>query len=414
MTFISALRGVWSRVALAAAMLLAGLALPALAQEAGDPNFIPASQDPARTPNGLGQLPPMGWNSYNKYECKVTEADIRANADAIATNGMRELGYRYVIIDDCWEGARDKDGNLTAEPTRFPSGIKALADYVHARGLLFGIYSDGGIKTCAGFPGSQGHEFQDAATFARWGVDYLKYDWCEARTRNSEEAYSLMADALRATGRPILFSMCEWGLTKPWLWSEKIGNIRRTTGDLADAWSGVFLHQRGVMQIVALNEPLWSYAGPGHYNDPDMLQVGNGGMTDAEYRSHFSLWAMMAAPLIAGNDTGHMTPATKAILLNAEVIAVDQDPMGKQGRRLAESGGAEVWQRDLAGGAKAYLLFNASDKPTPIGVDTADMGFVDGKGPRVRDLWAHRDVTVSGKRYIRTVPPHDVVMIRVG
>src|SRR5205085_2836948 len=223
-----------------------------------------------------------------------------------------------------WQASRDADGNIVADAARFPAGIEALAAYVHARGLKFGLYSDAGTLTCAGRPGSAGHEFQDARRYARWGVDYLKYDWCSTGTRNAEEAYKLMADALRATGRPIVLSICEWGTSKPWLWAEKVGNLWRTTGDITDKWEGKFDYSWGVVSIADMNEPLWPHAGPGHWNDPDMLEIGNGGLSDAEYRSHFSLWAMMAAPLMAGNDIANMTPATRDILLNKEVIAVDQ------------------------------------------------------------------------------------------
>ena len=401
-------------LALAVTALLA-LAPAARAQEAGDPNFIPPSQDPMRTANGLGLTPPMGWNSWNGFGCAINEKTVRDNADAIAANGMKAAGYDYIIIDDCWHGPRDARGDITADPVRFPSGLKALADYVHAKGLKFGIYSDGGAKTCQERSGSQGYEHQDAAQYARWGVDYLKYDWCAARTRNSEEAYALMADALRETGRPILFAMCEWGLTKPWLWSEKIGNTRRTTGDLADAWSGAFMHQQGLIQILDLNEPLWSYAGPGHFNDADMLQVGNGGMTTAEYRSHFSLWAMMASPLITGNDVVHMSQATRDIIFNTEVIAVDQDAKGVQGRRVAAYGAGEIWTKPLSDGGQAVLFFNRGDTPMTIGIDWADVGYSGvGKPPVVRDLWAHAPVTVKGRNYRVKVPSHDVVMLRVG
>jgi alpha-galactosidase len=400
--------------ALLATLFALCLAGAAFAQEAGDPNFIPASRDPNRTANGLAMTPPMGWNSWNGFGCKIDEKAVRDNADAIAANGMKAAGYQFIIIDDCWQVGRDASGNIVADPAHFPSGMKALADYVHSRGLKFGLYSDAGAKTCQGRPGSQGHEFQDAAQYARWGVDYLKYDWCEAHSRNAEEAYALMADALRATGRPIVFAMCEWGLNKPWLWAEKIGNTRRTTGDLQDVWSATLMHQQGLLQIVELNEPLWSYAGPGHWNDADMLQVGNGGMTTAEYRSQFSLWAMMASPLIAGNDVAHMDRATHDILLNTEVIAVNQDATGVQGRRISSYGAGEVWTKPLTGKRQAVLLFNHGDAATPIGFNWEDVGWEKGPKPKLRDVWAHRDVPATGKRFLVKVPAHDVVMLVVG
>ncbi|MEO9131466.1 MAG: glycoside hydrolase family 27 protein, partial [Sphingomonas sp.] len=326
-----------ARMALAWAMLVSLLgALPATAQDLVDPQHVPPSRDPARTANGLALTPPMGWNSWNKFGCNVDEKTVRSVADAMASNGMRDAGYRYVVIDDCWHGARDENGFITPDAHKFPSGLKALGDYIHSKGLKFGIYSDAGMKTCGGRPGSQGHEYQDALTYARWGVDYLKYDWCSTGTRNAEEAYALMEDALRATGRDIVFSICEWGQNRPWLWGAKIGNLWRTTGDIWDSFAGTdkaHSWAHNMLDIVDMNEPLWPFAGPGHWNDPDMLEIGNGGMTDAEYRSHFSLWAMMAAPLMAGNDVASMSPETAAILLNTDVIAIDQDALGVQGHR---------------------------------------------------------------------------------
>ena len=233
----------------------------------------------------------MGWNSWNHFGCEVNEQVIRSTADSLAASGMRDAGYKYLVIDDCWHGERDAHGDIQADPQRFPSGIKALADYVHAKGLKFGIYSDAGTQTCAGRPGSRGYEYQDAAQYARWGVDYLKYDWCHTGTQNGEASYRTMREALNHTGRPITFSLCEWGTARPWLWAGQngIGNLWRTTGDIKDRWEGKYDYAWGVMNIVDMNEPLYSYAGPGHWNDPDMLEVGNGGMTDDEYRAHFSL-----------------------------------------------------------------------------------------------------------------------------
>jgi alpha-galactosidase len=392
-----------------AAMLIAA---PAFAQ-ALDPNRTPPHLDPNRTPNGLAQTPPMGWNSWNKFGCNVNEATVRGVADAMISSGMRDAGYLYVVVDDCWHGPRDAEGNISADPERFPSGMHALADYIHARGLKFGIYSDAGRTTCGGRPGSQGHEYQDARTYAAWGVDYLKYDWCATGTRNAEEAYALMADALRASGRDIVLSICEWGGNQPWLWAANIGNMWRTTGDIYDHWDGVDRWMHGVMDIVDRNEPLWSYAGPGHWNDADMLEVGNGGMTDSEYRAHFSLWAMMASPLIAGNDIAGMSAATREILTNREVIAVDQDRLGIQGRRVWRDGGREVWVRPLSGGARAVLLLNRGDAPAEIAVDWDHLGLPPALHARVRDLWAHRDVGRARGRYAATVQPHAVVMLRM-
>jgi alpha-galactosidase len=384
----------------------------AIAQEAPvDPNTIRPSQDPARTANGLAMTPPMGWNSWNKFACTINEKVVRETADAMAANGMRDAGYRYVVIDDCWHGARDRDGVIAADAMKFPSGIKALADYVHAKGLKFGIYSDAGRKTCGGRPGSQGHEYQDAITYARWGVDYLKYDWCSTYGRNAEEAYALMADALRSTGRDIVLSICEWGGSKPWEWAGKIGNLWRTTGDIRDAWRGPVTYSLGMIDIVDRNEPLHARAGPGHWNDPDMLEVGNGGMTDTEYRAHFSLWAMMAAPLIAGNDVVAMSRQTRAILLNRDVIAVDQDPLGVQGRRVRVDGDSELWVKPLADGARAVALLNRGEHPVRIAVDWTEIGMTAGGVAVVRDLWTGA-TTHHPAHYAAIVPPHGVVMLR--
>jgi alpha-galactosidase len=329
---------------------------------------------------------------------------------------MRDAGYQYVVIDDCWQAPRDGDGVITADAHKFPSGIKALADYVHSRGLKFGIYSDAGRLTCGGRPASQGHEYQDAITYARWGVDYLKYDWCNTGDRNAQEAYAVMADALRSSGRDIVFSMCEWGTAKPWLWAKSTGNLWRTTGDIFDSFSKPDAQRtwaHTVTDIADLNEPLWPYAGPGHWNDPDMLEVGNGGMTATEYRSHFSLWAMMAAPLIAGNDVAHMDEATRAILLNKEVIAVDQDRLGVQGRRVWKEGDSEVWVKPLSDGAQALLLFNRGDAPATIRATAAQLGWPTAVRAKVRDLWAHKDDARWTGAAQASVEPHGVVMLKV-
>jgi len=369
-----------------------------------------------KAPNGLALTPPMGWNSWNKFACNVTEQILRDTADAMVASGMREAGYQYVVVDDCWHGKRDANGFITADPQRFPSGMKAIADYVHSKGLKFGIYSDAGRLTCGGRPGSQGHEYQDALTYARWGVDYLKYDWCSTGDRNAKEAYALMADALRSTGRDIVFSMCEWGTAKPWLWAKNIGNLWRTTGDIFDGFANKHPQHdwaHPVLDIVDQNEPLWQYAGPGHWNDPDMLEVGNGGMSTTEYRSHFSLWAMMAAPLIAGNDIARMDEATRSILLNKDVIAVDQDKLGIQGRRVSKNGDQEVWVKPLSGGARAVLLFNRGKDAADVGVTWDQLGIPAKQRAKVRDLWAHRDLGTRAGSFNATVEPHGVVMLKV-
>ena len=326
--------------------------------------------------NGLARTPPMGWNSWNKFQCNVSASLIKQAADAMVRTGMRDAGYQYVVIDDCWQVSRDANGNIVPDPQRFPDGIKVVADYVHSQGLKFGIYSDAGTGTCENRPGSRGYEFQDARQYAAWGVDYLKYDWCNHSTQDSAASYSIMRDALAKSGRPIVFSLCEWGATKPWLWARNVGNLWRTTGDITDKWdTGEKSDNIGVLQILDLQDGLESYAGPGHWNDPDMLEVGNGGMTATEYRAHFSLWCLLAAPLMAGNDIRSMSDETRDILTNKEVIAVDQDPLGRQGRRVKRTGDAEVWAKEMSDGSRAVALLNRGRAETRITLEWTDIGY---------------------------------------
>jgi alpha-galactosidase len=339
---------------------------------------------------------------------------IKEVADALVSTGMRDAGYSYVVIDDCWQVGRDAEGNIIPDPQRFPSGMKALADYVHAKGLKFGIYSDAGTQTCAKRPGSRGYEFQDARQYAAWGVDYLKYDWCSTTTQNAQASYSIMRDALAQTGRPIVFSLCEWGTAKPWLWARDVGNLWRTTGDIQDCWDckrdwgGM-----GVVHIIDLQDGLESYAGPGHWNDPDMLEVGNGGMTATEYRAHFSLWCILAAPLIAGNDVRHMSPETAEILLNREVIAVDQDALGLQGRRVRRESEGDVWAKQLADGGRAVVLLNRSKAAREMSVNWTEIGYPNELSASVRDLWAKKDLGRRNGSFAANVPGHGVCMIKI-
>jgi alpha-galactosidase len=366
----------------------------------------------APKPN-LAPTPPMGWNSWNKFSCNVSEQLIRQQADAMAASGMKDAGYQYIVIDDCWQKSRDADGNIQADPERFPSGIKALADYVHSKGLKFGIYSDAGSLTCAGRPGSAGHEFQDARQYAKWGVDYLKYDWCYTGTRNPEAAYTIMAKALRESGRDIVFSICEWGDHKPVSWAPPIGHLWRTTPDIGDLWDNKEPWPLGVVNIIDRQAELSSYASPNAWNDPDMLEVGNGGMTTTEYESHFSLWAMMAAPLIAGNDMSKMDADTLRILTNKDVIAVDQDPLGKQGRRVVKEGDLEVWVRPLQGGEIAAVLFNRGKTPADMKLTWDRLGLPVDKKADVKDLWSKKVTKNVSGSYGGKVAPHGVIMVRV-
>jgi alpha-galactosidase len=298
--------------------------------------------------------------------------------------------------------------------------MKAVADYVHSLGLKFGIYSDAGSKTCAGRPGGLGHEYQDALQYAAWGVDYLKYDWCNTTTQDAKASYANMRAALDATGRPIVLSICEWGGRQPWLWGREVGgNLWRATGDIQDRWEGKKewnpgnCCNYGAVDIVDMEAELHAHAGPGHWNDPDMLEVGNGGMTDIEYRSHFSLWAMLAAPLIAGNDLSNMRPEIHDILTNKEVIAVDQDPLGSQGRRVGKDGDQEVWSKQLKDGSRAVILFNRGTTQQTIVVSWEQIGYPHGLSAAVRDLWLHKDVGNFIGKFGAAVPGHGVVMVTV-
>jgi alpha-galactosidase len=364
--------------------------------------------------NGLARTPPMGWNSWNKFGCNVSESLIRGVADEMVNTGMKDAGYQYVVIDDCWQVSRDSQGNIQIDTARFPGGMKALADYVHSKGLKFGLYSDAGTKTCQGRPGGRGYEYQDARQYAAWGVDYLKYDWCSHGKQNSEASYAIMSDALKVSGRPIVFALCEWGSTQPWLWARDIGNLWRATGDIEDKWDNQKPHEGlGVVQIIDQQVTLESYAGPGHWNDPDMLEVGNGGMTNTEYRAHFSMWCLLAAPLLAGNDLRSMTPETREILTNKEVIAIDQDPLGLEGRRIKKNGDLEVWARQLADGSRAVALLNRSTEPQSIQALWTDLGYPEHASATVRDLWAHQDLGKMTGSFSAKVPSHGVVMVRV-
>src|SRR2546421_6674893 len=371
---------------------------------------------PARNPlpalhkvpdNGLARTPPMGWNSWNKFASKVDDPTVRSIADAMASNGMKDAGYLYINIDDTWEAGRDAQGNIQTNK-KFPD-MKALADYVHSKGLKLGIYSSPGPNTCAGYEGSYGHEAQDARTYAAWGIDYLKYDWCGARTLYTDEEmpalYQIMGDALLKTKRPIVYSLCQYGRLDVWKWgADAGGNLWRTTGDIRDAWDSM-------SRIGFGQNDLAPWAKPGHWNDPDMLEIGNGAMSEMEYKTHMSLWAILAAPLLAGNDLRSMKPEINAILTNREVIAVDQDKLGKQGQRVWKSGDQEIWSRPLSGSGIAIAFFNRAAEPATISVKPADLNLT-GKW-KARDLWSRQSVTWPESEYSATVASHGVLMLRL-
>ena len=358
--------------------------------------------------NGLAKTPPMGWNSWNKFAGKVTDQLIRETADGMASNGMKDAGYLYINIDDTWEAGRDAQGNIQTN-SKFPD-MKALTAYIHSKGLKIGLYSSPGPKTCAGYEGSYQHEEQDAKTYAEWGFDYLKYDWCSASEvydyHSMPAVYAKMGKALQESGRPIVFSLCQYGVFHGPQWGASVGgNLWRTTGDISDNWKS--------MSHIGfdLQEGLDQYSGPGHWNDPDMLEVGNGGMTETEDRTHMSLWSLLAAPLLAGNDLRSVPSETLKILTNKDVIAIDQDPLGKQATRVAKNGDLEVWARPLADGGEAVGLFNRGPAAAKVTASKADLK-VNGDFT-VRDLWAAADRGKFSDDFSANVPSHGVVLIRL-
>jgi alpha-galactosidase len=370
--------------------LSCALALPAAAQD-----------------STLAATPPMGWNSWNHFACKVSDVVVRASADAIASNGMKAAGYVYVNIDDCWQGQRDANGMIQGN-AKFPD-MKALGDYIHSKGLRFGIYSSPGPKTCAGYEGSYKHEEQDAKQYAAWGVDYLKYDWCSADKVYENDAmpavYKKMHEALASTGRPIVFSLCQYGLRRVWEWGASVGgNLWRTTGDIWDNYDRMY-------SIAHAQDGIEKYAGPGHWNDPDMLEVGNGKMNHNQYVTHMSMWCMLSAPLLAGNDLANMKPETLAILTNPEVIAIDQDPKGAQAHWAWQVGPYEIWAKPLADGSTAALLINRGEDTESITAQFKDIGVSGTK--TARDLWLHKDLGKFTGSFTTEVPRQGVVMVKL-
>ena len=385
---------------------------------------LPALPALAQKFEGLALTPPMGFNTWNTFAKDINEGLIMQTADTMVKNGMRDAGYNYIVLDDCWQlMERDAAGNLVADPAKFPSGMKALGDYLHERGFKFGIYSCAGSKTCGGYPGSMGHEYQDALLFASWGVDYLKYDWCSSGTRDAREAYTTMRDALFAAKRPVVFSICEWGNSKPWEWAAEVGHLWRTTGDITDCYDCVQRWERGWKVIVDLqysqvqpadgqNNGIGKYAGPGHWNDPDMLEVGNEGLTFAESRAHFSMWCMLAAPLMAGADIRRVSPEILAVMTDKEALAIDQDPAGKEGWRFRAEPGREIWVRELGNGDWAVALLNTGDTPADLSIDFGPMWFLGGECA-IRNIWDKKDDGTTAKPFAKHLDSHDVALLRL-
>ncbi len=335
-----------------------------------------------RLSDGLAPTPPMGWNSWNRFGVKIDENLVLETAEAMIATGMRDAGYRYVVIDDGWMAPnRDRNGDFVADPEKFPSGIKTLADRIHALGLRFGIYTDAGTKTCQDLPASLGYEFRDARRFAEWGVDYVKVDWCHTNGMGPRALYAKWAMAFHAARRPMVLSICEWGRSRPWEWAGAIGHLWRTSWDIQPEWSSI-------LTILDRQAELHSFAGPDHWNDPDMLEVGNGDLTPDQNRAHFAFWSMLAAPLMAGNDLRTMTDATRDILIAPEIVAIDQDAGGRQGRRLWRDGDIDTWVRDLAtGGEHVIAVLNRGSATREVRIALEDIGVAPRTNVRVRDLW---------------------------
>ena len=377
---------------------------------------------------GLALTPPIGWNSWNTFQVNISDELVRGIADKIVSSGMKDAGYTYLVLDDGWM-AMERDsvtGNLVPDPKKFPNGMKMLVDYVHSKGLKFGLYNCAGTKTCAGYPGTRGYEYQDARYYASLGIDYLKFDWCNTDSINAIEAYTTMSKALKAAGRPIVFSLCEWGTNKPWLWAENVGELWRTTGDISAIFDGYLDHgtwkQQGVMPIVDLQIGLRKFAGPGHWNDPDMLEVGNG-MTANEDKTHFSMWCMLAAPLIAGNDLRKMSRETESILTNKEVIAVNQDKLGIEGFKYIDKDSLEEWVKPLANDNWAVCFLNRSQAPVQVNFNWKEEIINDTlfkktlnantQTYKIRNLWSHSMQGDTQKPFVAMLPSHDVIVVRL-
>jgi len=381
----------------------------------------------AQKAENIALTPPMGWNSWNTFGTDINEQLVKDIADAFVDLGLKDAGYEYIVLDDGWMAMeRDENYNLVPDPKKFPNGMKAVVDYVHSKGLKFGIYNCAGNKTCAGYPGSRGFEYQDAKLYTEWGVDFLKYDWCNTENLNAKGAYQTMRDALHATGRPILFSICEWGDNDPWKWGEEMGHMWRVTGDIINCWDCTVSHgtwsSLGVWPIIKLRKDIRKYSGPGHWNDFDMMEVGNG-MTTAEDRVHFAMWVMLSSPLIMGNDLRSASKETIEILTNKEVIAVSQDKLGVQAYCHSDEGKIEMWAKPMADGEWAFAIVNMSEEPVVINHDWAwhpvkdDLSgrelAVDRIEYKIRDVYNHEDLVTTKNSLKATIASHDVLMIRL-
>ncbi len=374
--------------------------------------------------------PPMGWNSWNTFEVNINEDLVKKTADIIVSSGLKDAGYEYIVLDDGWmvKDHRDKNGDLVPDPVKFPHGMKALIDYVHSKGLKFGLYNCAGTQTCAGYPGTRGYEYQDARFYANLGIDFLKYDWCNTNGINATEAYTTMSKALKAAGKPIVFSICEWGDNQPWDWATPVGNLWRISGDIYPCFDCEYKHEEGnwsswgVLRILEMRKDIRKFSGPDHWNDFDMMEVGNG-MTNTEDKSHFTLWSMMASPLFAGNDLRIMKSETLNILTNKEIIAINQDALGIQGFKYQSENGVDVWVKPLFDENWAVVFLNRSDKTQKINFDWKkhiiednDFKFIlnlTSQKYNVRDLWEHINLGNTNKIFQKELAPHDVIAIKL-
>lgn len=380
---------------------------------------------------GLALTPQMGWSSWNKFGTDINEQMVKEMADALVSTRLRDAGYNHILLDDGWmEMERDAQGNLVPHREKFPNGIKVVADYVHSKGLKFGLYNCAGSKTCAGYPGSRGHEYQDALKYAEWGVDYLKYDWCSTGKLNAEEAYITMRDAIYAAGRPILLSICEWGTDAPWKWAQSVGHSWRTTGDIYNCFSCKHDHggyfSWGALNILDMRnqDELRKAAGPDHWNDMDMLEVGNGGLTPDEERTHFALWAILNSPLLLGNDLRNMSPQALDILTNKEIIAINQDSLGIQGFKYKKEGTVEIWVKPMANDEWAICFFNRSQQPSDFtfnweretfkdNVFDKEITFNRDNVYKIRDLYQHKMIGDTKKALKQKLESNQSLVVKI-
>ena len=375
----------------------------------------------------LALTPPMGWNSWNTFQTNINEKLVMETADSMVSSGMKDAGFNYIVLDDGWMAMeRNVNGDLIPDPLKFPRGMKVVADYVHSKGLKFGLYNCAGTKTCAGYPGTRGYEYQDARLYAAIGIDYLKFDWCSSDGQNAKESYTTMSKAIAVAKRPVIFSLCEWGNNKPWEWAAAVGQLWRTTGDISNCFDCLKDHgtwsQLGAMQIVDKQKDLRKYAGPGHWNDPDMLEVGNG-LTPQENFAHFAIWCMMSAPLITGNDLRKMPEDVKSIFTNKAIIAIDQDKLGVQGFPYFIKDSLEVWVKPLENDALAICFLNRSNKEKPVNFNWKDYPIIDSLTKLnidfttakydIINLYSKKETGSTAKNFKGKLLPHEAIILKL-